>query len=223
MARQALDIVDTLNTQRQMYRSAAISSVYARVRQLAHLATGAADHLLAGADILDATGAGLPVEIDASLLVTLTDHQARWEAGRRVAFVTHLTALGADDALATAELFVTERSYRGFPPLHHPPALTTAQDAALRAVARGDVTISRDKPFVRHENLRVSISTIRALEARRLVGREKFPEWSHYERVHLTPEGCRDLAGSFCRPKAPTLTTTRPAAALTKATAGRSR
>jgi hypothetical protein len=167
--------------------------VYARVRQLAHLATGAADRLLAGAEILDATGAGLPVEIDDSLLVTLTDQHAWWEAGRRVALVTHLTALGADDALATAELFVTERFHRGFPPLHHPPALTATQDAALGAVARGDVTISRDKPFVRHENLRVSISTIRALEARRLVGREKFPEWSHYERVHLPPKAAAIL------------------------------
>ncbi|WP_019070543.1 hypothetical protein [Streptomyces hokutonensis] len=169
------------------------------------------------------TRAGLPVEIDGSRLVALTDHQARWEAGRRVTLVTHLTALGADDALATAELFVTERSRRGFPPLYQPPVLTAAQDVALRAVARGDVTIDRNKPFVRHENLRVSISTIRALEARRLVDREKFPQWLHNERVHLTPEGCSDLAASFGWPKAPALTTARPAAALPKATAGRSR
>jgi hypothetical protein len=145
--------------------------------------------------------------------------QGLWSLAAQHELTTHF----GRRTLATAELFVTERSRRGFPPLHQPPALTTAQDAALRAVARGDVTIDRNKPFVRHENPRVSISTIRALEARRLVDREKFPQWLHNERVHLTPEGCRDLAASFGWPKAPALTAARPAAALPKAPAGRSR
>ncbi|MFD9327819.1 hypothetical protein [Streptomyces sp. NPDC060065] len=222
LARAALDIVDTLNAQR-MYHSPVIRSVYARVRQLAHLATDTADHLLDAAEILDHTRAGLPVELDDSLLVVLTGQQALGEAGSRLTLVRDLTALGADDALTAAEAYVAERLRRGFSLPHQPPVLTAAQNAALRAVARGEVTIADNKPYVRADDLRVTISTVRALEARGLVTREECPLWLTDERVHLTPDGCRDLAAAFGRPKLPTLPRARPAPALPEATTGRSR
>lgn len=51
LARSALDIAETLNAQR-IYRSPVIRAVYTRVRQLAHLATDAADRLLDASNIL---------------------------------------------------------------------------------------------------------------------------------------------------------------------------
>ncbi|MBT2509184.1 hypothetical protein J7I98_25530 [Streptomyces sp. ISL-98] len=199
--------MDTLNAQ-PMYHSPAIRTVYARVRQLAHPATDAADHLLDAVDILDDTRAGIPVQDEGPLL---TYQQALGEAGSRLTLVRDLTALGAQDALTTAELLVTERRRRGVSPLHQPPALSPAQDAALRAVARGEVTITDDKPYVRRDDIRVTISTIRSLESRGLVAREHCPLWLHDERVHLTADGCHGLAPTFGRPRPPALTPARPA------------
>ncbi|PJN35889.1 hypothetical protein CG747_36545 [Streptomyces sp. CB02959] len=214
--------MDTLNAQ-PMYHSPDIRAVYARVRQLAHLATDAADHLMDAVDILDHTRAGLPVELGDDFLAVLTEQEARREAGRRFTLVASLTALGSSDALATAELFVAERRHRGFVPEHQPPALSPAQSTTLRAIARGDVAITHDKPYLRREDLRVSISTIRALESRGLVMREDCPDWFRDERVHLTAAGRHDLAASFARPRRTGLTTTRPATPLPTAAASRSR
>ncbi|AJC55088.1 hypothetical protein [Streptomyces sp. 769] len=222
LAGSALTIVDTLNAQ-PMYHSPDIRAVYARVRQLAHLATDAADHLIDAVDILDHTRAGLPVELGDDFLAVLTEQEARREASRRFTLVASLTALGSSDALATAELFVAERRHRGFVPEHQPPALSHTQSTTLRAIARGDVAITHDKPYLRREDLRVSISTIRALESRGLVMREDCPDWFRDERVHLTAAGRRDLAASFGRPRRTGLTTTRPAAPLPMAAASRSR
>lgn len=205
-----------------MYHSPDIRAVYARVRQLAHLATDAADHLIDAVDILDHTRAGLPVELGNDLLAVLTEQQAREEAGRRFTLVANLTALGSSDALATAELFVAERRHRGFVPEHQPPALSPTQSATLRAVARGDVAITNNKPYPSREDIRVSITTIRALESRGLVMREDCPDWFRDERLHLTAGGRRDLAASFARPR-PTGVTTRPAPPVPTAAASRSR
>ncbi|MEU8781735.1 hypothetical protein [Streptomyces sp. NPDC048637] len=201
----------TLNAQ-PMYHSPAIHAVYARVRQLAQLATDAADHLLDAVDILDNTRAGLPIEIGDDFLTVLTEQQARQEASRRFTLVTSLTALGASDALATSEIFVAERRRRGFLPEYQPPALSHTQETTLRAVARGDVAITSNKPYLRREDLRVSISTIRALESRGLVMREDCPDWFRDERVHLTAAGRRDLAASFARPRPTAPAATRPPA-----------
>ncbi|MFD9817508.1 hypothetical protein [Streptomyces violascens] len=222
LARSALTIVDTLNAQ-SIYHSPDIRAVYARVRQLAHLATDAADHLIDATDILDDTRAGIPVELGDDFLAILTEQQARREASRRFTLVASLTALGASDALATAELFVTERRRRGFVPEHRPPALSPAQATTLRAVARGDAAITSGKPYLRREDIRVSISTIRALESRGLVTREDCPDYFRDERVHLTSAGRRGLAASFARPRPTALTTTRPAAPAPAAAVSHSR
>ncbi|MFF4285689.1 hypothetical protein ACFY0R_10215 [Streptomyces sp. NPDC001633] len=211
LARSALAIVGALNAQ-PMYHSPAIHAVYARVRQLAHLASDAADRLLDAVDVLDLTRAGLPVELGDGFLAVVTEQEARRGAGRCFSLVASLTALGASDALATAELFVAERRLRGFVPEHQPPALSHTQNAALRAVARGDVAITGSKPYLRREDLRVSISTIRALESRGLVMREDCPDWFRDERVHLTANGRRDLAASFARPRSTPPAATRPPA-----------
>ncbi|MFE9686750.1 hypothetical protein [Streptomyces sp. NPDC006285] len=220
LADSALIIVNTLNAQ-PMYHSPDIRAVYARVRQLAHLATDAAGHLIDAVDILDHTRAGLPIELGDDFLAVLTEQEARQEASRRFTLVASLTALGSSDALATAELFVADRRHRGFVPEHQPPARSHAQSTALRAVARGDIAISNGKPYLRREDIRVSISTIRALESRGLVAREDCTDWFRDERLHLTATGRRDLAASFARPRR-TGPTTRPAVPLPTAAASRS-
>ncbi|MBQ0855500.1 hypothetical protein J8N05_45875 [Streptomyces sp. BH-SS-21] len=213
--------MNTLNAQ-SMYHSPDIRAVYARVRQLAHLATDAANHLIDAAGILDHTREGLPIELGDGFLAVLTEQQARHEAGRRFTLVASLTALGSSDALATAELFVAERRRRGFVPEHQPPARSHAQSTTLRAVARGDVAISNGKPCLRREDIRVSISTIRALENRELVAREDCPDWFRDERLHLTATGRRDLAASFAQPRRTSLSI-RPASLPPTAAASRSR
>ncbi|MFC0844754.1 hypothetical protein ACFH04_13700 [Streptomyces noboritoensis] len=90
-------------------------------------------------------------------------------------------------------------------------------------MARGDVSITGDKPYLRHEDIRVSISTIRALENRGLVSREDCPDHFRDQRVQLTSAGRRDLAASFAQPRPTALTTTQPAALPPAAAASRSR
>ncbi|MEU9155119.1 hypothetical protein AB0D59_32310 [Streptomyces sp. NPDC048417] len=211
----ALHIVDVLNAQ-SMYHSPAIHAVYARVKQLAQLTIIAADHLLDAADILDVTRAGIPVNDDGLLL---TSQQALDEARSRLTLVRDLTALGAKDALATAELFIAERRRRGARPLHQPPALSTTQGAALRAIAQGEVTIAGDRPIIRSDCVRVSISTVRSLESRGLVTREPCSRRHHDERVHLTADGSRGLAATFGLPRPPVPTAARPASRPTVTTA----
>lgn len=209
LARSALTIVDTLNAQ-PMYHSPAIHAVYARVRQLAQLAADAADHLIDAVGILDNTRSGLPVELGDDFLTVLTEGEARQEAGRGFTLVASLTALGSEDALATAEVFVVERRHRGFVPEFQPPALSHTQDTVLRAVARGDVAITGDRPYLRRQDIRVSISTIRALEGRGLVMREDCAAWFRDERVRLTSSGRRGLAASFARPRPAAPAAARP-------------
>ncbi|MCL2728396.1 MAG: hypothetical protein FWE15_00050 [Actinomycetia bacterium] len=90
--------------------------------------------------------------------------------------------------------------------------MSATQNSVLRAVANGDVAITDGKALLRREDLRVSITTIRALESRGLVLREDCPDWFRDERVHLTAAGRRDLAASFAHPRPAALATTRPAA-----------
>ncbi|WP_244190422.1 hypothetical protein [Streptomyces caeruleatus] len=101
--------------------------------------------------------------------------------------------------------------------------MSPAQEATLRAVARGEVTIADGKPRLRRDDLRVTISTVRALEGRGLLAREDTPLWFHDERVHLTEAGRRDLAASFARPRPTGLTTSSPAPPPPKAAASRAR
>ncbi|MGW2230442.1 hypothetical protein [Streptomyces formicae] len=220
LAHSALHIVDALNHQR-MYHSPGIRSAYARIRQLAHLALDAADHLLDAEDILDDARVGTPSEDGPPL----TPKEARSEVRDRLALVRDLTALGADDALATAELLVTEMRRQRLLPADQLLDLSPAQHTALRAVAQGFVTIDRhdDKPRVSRDDLRISISTIRSLETRGLVGREETPRVLHDERVHLTADGCRTLAASFGHVRPPALTTARPAPVKAASAPARSR
>ncbi|MFF3276543.1 hypothetical protein ACFYWU_37260 [Streptomyces chrestomyceticus] len=209
LIRSALDIVDELDAQR-MDHSPGIRTVYARVRQLARLTTAAADHLLDAEDILDDARAGVPVKGDGPVL---TYRQALQTANSRLAFVRELTALGPQDTLTAAEVFVTERRRCGEIPPQQQPAFSLPQHAALRAAARGEVTIADGKPYRRRDDWRITLSTLRSLEARGLVTREKCPLWLHDERVHLSADGRRDLIATFGRPPAPARAAARPAPA----------
>ncbi|KOT97640.1 hypothetical protein ADK70_08035, partial [Streptomyces rimosus subsp. pseudoverticillatus] len=198
LARSALDIIDGRNAQ-PMHHGPDIRTVYARVRLLAHLAIDTANYLLDAEDILDDTYAGVPVKGDGPLL---TYRQALQAANSRLVLVRKLTAPGPQDALTAAELFVTERRRRGeIPPQQL--AFSPAQYTALRAVARGEVTIADGKPYLHRDDVRLTLSTVRSLEARGLVTREKCPLWLHDERVHLSADGRRDLIATFGRPPAP--------------------
>lgn len=206
-----------------MYHSPVIRAVYARIRQLAHLATDAADHLIDADDILTHAQAGLPMELGDGFLAIPSEQDARQEIGHRFTLVAELTALGAFDAVATAEQYVAERRHYGYLPEHQPPALSRTQSSTLHAIARGDVTISDGRPYHRREGVRFSISTIRALETRGLITREDCQLWLVDERVHLSPAGRRDLAASFAHPRPPALATTRPAAHRPTASTTRAR
>ncbi|MFH8350066.1 hypothetical protein [Streptomyces sp. NPDC018045] len=103
-------------------------------------------------------------------------------------------------------------------------APNTAQEAALRAVARGAVTIVDGKPYLRRDDLRIADSPLRSLESRGLIAREDCPLWLHDARGDLSADGRRDLAATFGRPPAPARSATRPAPApAPKATISRSR
>ncbi|MHA4819976.1 hypothetical protein ACXZ65_37125 [Streptomyces aculeolatus] len=104
LANAVLDIVDVLKAQ-PMYLSPAIRTVYTRVWQLAYLVSDSTDHLLDAVNIIDDTPAGIPGPTG----VPLSHKEALGEAGRRVDLVRELAALGAPDAVATAELYVTDR------------------------------------------------------------------------------------------------------------------
>ncbi|MEU8954991.1 hypothetical protein AB0C93_11870 [Streptomyces sp. NPDC048518] len=220
LAKSALLIIKALNEQ-PMFPSPGIRSVYARIRQLANLALDAADHLLDAEDLLDDTRVGAPSEHG----VPLTAEEVREEVRGRLILVRDLTALGADDTLAAAELLTTEMRRQRLLPTGPSLDLSPAQHTALRAVAQGFVTIDRhtDKPRISHDDVRISISTIRSLEARGLLGREETPRILHDERVHLTVDGCHTLAASFGYPRPPALTTARPAQPRATAAPARSR
>ncbi|GAA2678180.1 hypothetical protein GCM10010400_46730 [Streptomyces aculeolatus] len=207
LANAALDIVEVLKAQ-PMYLSPAIRTVYARVWQLAYLVSDSTDHLLDAVNIIDDARAAIPGPTG----VPLSHKEALGEAGRRVDLVRDLTALGGGDAVATAELYVTDRRRWGVPPPHQPPSLSPTQHAALRAVAQGEVTIANGKPHLHRDGIRLSISTIRSPESSGLVTRAPCPLLLHDERIHLTPDGRRGLTATFGRQQALKPTTTRPAA-----------
>ncbi|NUT11878.1 MAG: hypothetical protein HOQ38_15520 [Nonomuraea sp.] len=206
-----------------MYHSPVIRAVYARIRQLAHLATDAADHLIDAEDILIHAQAGLPMDLGDGFLAVPSEPDARQEIGRRFTLVSELTDLGAFDAVASAEQYVAERRHYGYLPEHQPSALSRTQSSTLHAIARGDVTISDGRPYHRREGVRFSISTIRALESRGLITREDCHLWLVDERVHLSPAGRRDLAASFAYPRPAALSTRRPAAPQPAAVVSRAR
>ncbi|MDO0936407.1 hypothetical protein QQY66_33665 [Streptomyces sp. DG2A-72] len=211
LARGALDVPDLLRGL-MLYRSPAILAGLARTKQLAALATAAADHLLDAVDFLH--DAHRPTTDPEDMATAY--RRALLEAGQRVTLALQLTALGAEDCLTAADTFARQMRRQHLTPNHRPPSLSPTQHAALEAAARGDMTLDRlnDKPFVRRGDARVTISTIRSLEARDLVKREECPLLLHDQRIHLTTEGCRTLAATLGRPPTPALATPRIAAPL---------
>ncbi|WP_411138435.1 hypothetical protein [Streptomyces sp. C10] len=91
-------------------------------------------------------------------------------------------------------------------------ALSDAQRAVLEAVAGGQVTRNRplDKVCAQHGGARVTIATVRSLEARGLLHVEPETLVPDNERVHLTAVGVRALAAALGLRHATTPTTARP-------------
>ncbi|MFK8850154.1 hypothetical protein [Streptomyces sp. Ac-502] len=75
------------------------------------------------------------------------------------------------------------------------------------------MTVANGKPYLRRDDWSITLATLRSLEARGLLVREKCPLWLHDERVHLSADGRRDLTATFGRPPAPARTAARPAPA----------
>ncbi|MGW3835101.1 hypothetical protein [Streptomyces microflavus] len=156
-------------------------------------------------------------------IVTTLNDQRMYESPEiravyaRVRQLAHLVgerlSLGAVDAVAAAELYVTDRRFRGHVPDHRPPVLSPAQSSTLRAIAHGEVTISRGRPWLSRDGLRVSISTVRALEGGGLVTRTPCPRPLQDERLVLTSAGRSGLAATFARPRPTALTTAAPPSA----------
>ncbi|MFD5111669.1 hypothetical protein ACFWNG_05030 [Streptomyces sp. NPDC058391] len=208
LAREALEMFDALRAAPRLYHSPDVRAAMERSLQLAALATLAVDHLIGTVDILQNAAHARRAEAVAR------HGEARLEAGRRTTLAGRFTSLGAEDCLATARLLACELHRQRLAPVHRPPAFSSAQRTALETVAAGRVTLDRllDKPYVQRGDARVTISTIRSLEARGLVHREPCTLVLHDERVHLTPDGCRALAAALSQPRSTTAATERPAA-----------
>ena len=216
LARDAREFPDVLHGM-LLYRSPEVSVVLDRVKQLAVLAITAADHLFDAVDFLrDAPPPHTRTED-----MTPTHRRALWEAGRHKGLALGLTALGADDCLESAGILARQMRLQRIAPEHQPPPLSLAQHATLHAIARGDLSVDHHdgKVWVERSEIRVSISTVRALEARGLVTRETCPLPARADRIHLTPQGHRTLAASLGRSHstAPTPTRAVPRSAATAA------
>ncbi|MEU3529127.1 hypothetical protein AB0E62_35620 [Streptomyces sp. NPDC038707] len=217
LARGALDAREAIRAAPGLYPSRDVERVLARMTQLATLAVIAADHLLDAVDLLSTAVFPSPGQKAAT---GLTSTQTA-EAAHHIRLAGQLTGLGAEDCLAAAGLLARElRQWHpgAFRPL---PALSSAQQAALEAVAAGRVTLDRqeDKVLVELGTGRITITTIRSLESRGLIRREPCALWLHAERLHLTTEGCQALAAVLGRPRSAPPATLPPAARPTAARA----
>ncbi|WP_129287491.1 hypothetical protein [Streptomyces sp. GZWMJZ-114] len=201
-----------------------IRAVRARAVQLREMALNCNRHLESASKLLAAAIPDNPLRGGENVKPLQEDEEI---ARVRLDLARNLTALGPSDAVAAAEIYVAERRRQGIFPLHRPPALSPSQDAALRAVARGQV--ATHKGYTGHgdeipesaiglNGAHVTIATIRSLESRSLVTREPSPFLYHSTHVFLTPDGRRGLASSFGLSRPPT-TTARPS---TRPTASRS-
>ncbi|MFI0743026.1 hypothetical protein ACH4PU_33885 [Streptomyces sp. NPDC021100] len=193
VAHEAFDTADALAHQ-PLHPTPAVRRGALRIRQLAHLITEAAEHLLDATDLLEATRPqGHKPHDERTLALAYQEVRARIEIAR------DLTALGPDDAVEAAELLGGEMKRQHAALVHPPHALSAAQLAALRAIARGQVTVEDqdDKLGVFSGETRVSSTTLRALEAKHLLLREALPNGTRRQRPHLTAAGRRTVAAAF--------------------------
>ncbi|MFF3976516.1 hypothetical protein [Streptomyces sp. NPDC001828] len=195
LARSTLDFVHAQRTP----RSPTSRTVCARMLDLAKLTNRASGHLLTASDIIKHRHAGTPAR-------GRPERRSRREALSTVdeglAFVRDMSAFCAEEALKAAELLVAEQHRRGVITPQRSPALSLVQEAAMRAVALGQVTICGGSPVVSQADIRVASSTIHALEARGFVAREDCVSWLSRERAHLTADGCHALVAAIGRPRA---------------------
>ncbi|MGC4951108.1 hypothetical protein ACLQ2N_33580 [Streptomyces sp. DT224] len=145
-------------------------------------------------DIMVAAGDGTPIDRRSFL-----DFKHSAETAERLDVVKGLTRLGAQDAFDAAEMYVAESRLRGTPPPYRPLSLSSTQSRALRAVARGEVTVRMGRPCIRDGQ--VAATTLRSLETGGLVFRELSPRPVHDERFQLTRDGRHGLIAGFGRPQ----------------------
>ncbi|BAU87993.1 hypothetical protein SLA_7127 [Streptomyces laurentii] len=169
-----------------------------RVNQLAFLAMNAGDVLVAALDQLESAHAGDRAEEEALLR----------EVAVPVLRAQELTRHAARDAVDAAADFARSASTRRGSTADTPDGqdarevrLSSTQHAALVAIARGQVTVSRNADEVLGKMPRLSISTLRTLHSRDLT------EYHHNgrpsgraQRVALSPKGRIALAAAFGAP-----------------------
>ncbi|MFB6987934.1 hypothetical protein ACFC0C_16445 [Streptomyces sp. NPDC056178] len=177
LGRQTLDVMDS--AERLLHPTPAAVEAGLRLRQLAFLTTGAVDELLGALDLVEAGANG---------------------ADTRLQLAKELTLLGPEAAVGIAERLAVEmRPQRVAPEREGTTRLSPPELTALRAVARGEVQVTKmlGKQYVSSHGTRLSIATIRTLESKELLKRDKGPQEALPQRLILTAAGDRALADVF--------------------------
>ncbi|MFE0703535.1 hypothetical protein [Streptomyces sp. NPDC058872] len=185
-----------------------------RITQLSFLAMNTGDLLVSALDHLESAAPRSRDEAEALLRqVAAPVHQAQ-------ALTLHAAGDAVDAAAAFARSAARNRRSPLAPtdPAVREVRLSHAGHAALVAVARGQVTVSRDAGEVFSGIPRLSISTLRSLHTRDLTEYHPYARPSSAQRVVLSPLGRLVLADRLGNPTGPALGT-RPAATASKSTA----
>ncbi|MEU8522416.1 hypothetical protein [Streptomyces sp. NPDC048577] len=210
-ARRVRALIETHHAMGLVYDMHAAS----RITQLSFLAMNTGDLLVSALDHLESAAPRSRDEAEALL--------------RQVAAPVHraqeLTRHAAGDAVDAAAAFARSAARNRRSPLARTGdpqvrevRLSHAGHAALVAVARGQVTVSRDAGEVFSGIPRLSISTLRSLHTRDLTEYHPYARPSSAQRVALSPLGRLVLADRLGNPAGPALST-RPAATASKTTA----
>ncbi|MFE1407817.1 hypothetical protein ACFW5D_30170 [Streptomyces sp. NPDC058770] len=183
LAERALEIRESV--EHTLRPAPAVVDVSLELQQMAFLASGAADELLIALGLVQKGKAGAETHIQL--------------AGA-------LTALGAPASVDLAERLTAEMHRQRVPLSGELLQLSSADIAAMRAVARGKVhvTLMLGRQYITHEGgARLSINTVRALEAPSFLRRDGVQKESVPQRLRLTTAGIRALAGAFGRTPPP--------------------
>jgi hypothetical protein len=187
LQREALNLRDAIPSALLFARD--VRAGHDRIVQLANGAVTAADQLDAALDLLRQARTGL----DESML------QSR--AATHIALAAQLTSWGAEDSLGLAGLFAQAlRSQLNYaPPV--PTPFSPPQHSALEAIVSGHVTVgAHERISVSRGPRRISLATVRALEARHLVLRTRSRRSPPDERLYLSSTGRQALAAVLHSP-----------------------
>ncbi|MFB6987933.1 hypothetical protein ACFC0C_16450 [Streptomyces sp. NPDC056178] len=209
LTESTLDSIKAVHS-KPMRFTATVRETGTSLRQVGYLATGAADHLIESLDILHKARPTVTGPEASQQYV-----QARIRAAQEVTAARELLAAAPSTCADVAESLATElrRQHQTAAIGPHVP-LSPSQFTALQAVARGRVNVfqgaGKEWASSREKN-RLTIATIRSLEAKELILLEPCPGLFATQRPHLTLAGRHVLLELAARP-GPPRTATRLAA-----------